>query len=260
MSTVEDETLGLALGAVDYITKPISPPLVQARVRTHLALYDQSRELERMVAQRTSELLATRQQLIRRLGRAGEFKDNETGNHVIRMAHICRLIGVQAGLGPAALQLLFQAAALHDVGKIGVPDQILLKPGPLNEAEWGVMRRHPQIGADIIGQHDNELLSMARTIALTHHERFDGTGYPMGLVGEQIPLVGRIVALADVFDALMTQRPYKPAFSVSRSLELMMGERSKHFDPMLLDCFLARQHEILQIMAQYADDRGPQLD
>jgi putative two-component system response regulator len=241
MSTIEDESLGLALGAVDYITKPISPPLVQARVRTHLALYDQTRELERMVAQRTSELLATRQQLIRRLGRAGEFKDNETGNHVIRMAHI-------------------QAAALHDVGKIGVPDQILLKPGPLNEAEWGVMRQHPQIGADIIGQHDNELLTMARTIALTHHERFDGTGYPMGLVGEQIPLVGRIVALADVFDALMSQRPYKPAFSPSRSLEIMMGERGKHFDPMLLDCFLARQHEILQIMAQYADERGMQGD
>jgi putative two-component system response regulator len=260
MSTVEDETLGLALGAVDYITKPISPPLVQARVRTHLALYDQTRELERMVAQRTSELLATRQQLIRRLGRAGEFKDNETGNHVIRMSHICRLIGVQAGLGPVTLQLLFQAAALHDVGKIGVPDQILLKPGPLNEAEWAVMRRHPQIGADIIGQHDNELLTMARTIALTHHERFDGTGYPMCLVGEQIPLVGRIVALADVFDALMTQRPYKPAFSAARSLELMMDERGKHFDPMLLDCFLARQHEILQIMAQYADERGVQGD
>jgi putative two-component system response regulator len=260
MCTVEDESLGLALGAVDYITKPISPPLVQARVRTHLAMYDQSRELERMVAQRTSELLATRQQLIRRLGRAGEFKDNETGNHVIRMAHICRLIGLQAGLGPVSLQLLFQAAALHDVGKIGVPDQILLKPGPLNEAEWGVMRRHPQIGADIIGQHDNELLTMARTIALTHHERFDGSGYPMGLVGEQIPLVGRIVALADVFDALMSQRPYKPAFSASRSLEIMMGERGKHFDPMLLDCFLARQHEILQIMSQYADERGTQGD
>jgi putative two-component system response regulator len=260
MSTVEDETLGLNLGAVDYITKPISPPLVQARVRTHLALYDQSRELERMVAQRTSELLATRQQLIRRLGRAGEFKDNETGNHVIRMAHICRLIGVQAGLGPAALQLLFQAAALHDVGKIGVPDQILLKPGPLNDAEWALMRQHPQIGADIIGQHDNELLTMARTIALSHHEHFDGTGYPMGLKGEQIPLVGRIVALADVFDALMSQRPYKPAFSAARSLETMMGERGKHFDPVLLDCFLARQHEILQVMAQYADERGPQGD
>ena len=260
MTTVEDESLGLSLGAVDYITKPISPPLVQARVRAHLALYDQSRELERMVAQRTSELLATRQQLIRRLGRAGEFKDNETGNHVIRMAHICRLIGVQAGLGPAALQLLFQAAALHDVGKIGVPDHILLKPGPLNDAEWSLMRRHPQIGADIIGQHDNELLTMARTIALSHHERFDGTGYPMGLLGEQIPLVGRIVALADVFDALMSQRPYKPAFSAARSLEIMMGERGMHFDPVLLDCFLARQHEILQVMAQYADERGPQGD
>jgi putative two-component system response regulator len=260
MSTVEDESLGLSLGAVDYITKPISPPLVQARVRTHLALYDQSRELERMVAQRTAELVATRQQLIRRLGRAGEFKDNETGNHVIRMAHLCRIIGVQAGLGPAALQLLFQAAALHDVGKIGVPDQILLKPGPLNDAEWALMRQHPQIGADIIGQHDNELLSMARTIALTHHERFDGTGYPMGLKGDQIPLVGRIVALADVFDALMSQRPYKAAFSAARSLEVMMGERGKHFDPVLLDCFLARQHEILQVMSQYADERGPQGD
>jgi putative two-component system response regulator len=260
MSTIEDESLGLSLGAVDYITKPISPPLVQARVRTHLALYDQSRELERMVAQRTAELVATRQQLIRRLGRAGEFKDNETGNHVIRMAHICRLIGVQAGLGPATLQLLFQAAALHDVGKIGVSDQILLKPGPLNDAEWALMRQHPQIGADIIGQHDNELLSMARTIALSHHERFDGTGYPMGLKGEQIPLVGRIVALADVFDALMSQRPYKAAFSAARSLEVMMGERGKHFDPVLLDCFLARQHEILQVMSQYADERGPQGD
>jgi len=260
MVTVEDESLGLALGAVDYITKPVSPPLLQARVRTHLALYDQSRELERMVAQRTSELLATRQQLIRRLGRAGEYKDNETGNHVIRMSHISRLIGVQAGLGPSALQLLFQAAALHDVGKIGIPDHILLKPGPLDAQEWGVMRQHAQIGADIIGQHDNELLSTARTIALSHHERWDGTGYPLGLKGEQIPLVGRIVALGDVFDALMSQRPYKPAFSAARSLEIMMSERGKHFDPHLLDCFLDRQHEILQVMAQYADERGPQGD
>ena len=119
MSTVEDESLGLAIGAVDYITKPISPPLVQARVRTHLALFDQTRELERMVAQRTSELLATRQQIIRRLGRAAEFKDNETGNHVIRMSHIARLIGQQAGLGPESLQLLFQTAAMHDVGRLG---------------------------------------------------------------------------------------------------------------------------------------------
>lgn len=256
MSTIEDEALGLSLGAVDYITKPISPPLVQARVRTHLALYDQSRELERMVAQRTSELVATRQQIVRRLGRACEFKDDETGNHVVRMCHISRLIAQQVGMGPEAVQLLFQTAALHDVGKIGVPDHILLKPGPLTEAERELVRRHPQIGAEIIGKHDNELLSAARTIALTHHERWDGTGYPQGLKGEQIPVFGRIVAIADVFDALMNKRPYKPAFSASQSLATMAEERGKAFDPALLDAFFQAQFEILRVMDLYADERG----
>jgi len=256
MSTVEDESLGLSLGAVDYITKPISPPLVQARVRTHLALYDQSRELERMVAQRTSELVATRQQIIRRLGRAAEFKDNETGNHVIRMSHICRLIAQQAGLGPEAVQLLFQTAAMHDVGKIGISDQILLKPGPLNAEERKAIRQHPQMGADIIGRHDNELLATARTIALTHHERWDGAGYPQGLKGEQIPLFGRIVAIADVFDALMNRRPYKEAMSASQALAVMAEERAAAFDPTLLDCFFQQQFEILRIMDLYADERG----
>lgn len=260
MSTIEDEALGLSLGAVDYITKPISPPLVQARVRTHLALYDQSRELERMVAQRTSELVATRQQIIRRLGRAAEYKDNETGNHVVRMSHIARLVAQQAGMGPEAVQLVFQAAAMHDVGKIGVPDHILLKPGPLTDEERQIMRRHPQIGADILGKHDNELLAAARTIALTHHERWDGTGYPQGLQGEQIPIFGRIVALADVFDALMTRRPYKPAFSAQQSLAIMADERGKHFDPTLLDCFFAQQFEIVRIMNLYADERGTVSD
>jgi putative two-component system response regulator len=256
MSTVEDESLGLSLGAVDYITKPISPPLVQARVRTHLALYDQSRELERMVAQRTSELVATRQQIIRRLGRAAEFKDNETGNHVVRISHICRLIAQQAGLGPEAVQLLFQTAAMHDVGKIGIPDEILLKPGPLDAEERKIVRQHPQIGADIIGRHDNELLATARTIALTHHERWDGGGYPQGLKGEQIPLFGRIVAIADVFDALMNRRPYKEAMSASQALAVMAEERGGAFDPMLLDCFFQQQFEILRIMDLYADERG----
>jgi putative two-component system response regulator len=243
MSTVEDERLGLALGAVDYITKPISPPLVQARVRTHLALYDQSRELERMVAQRTAELVATRQQIIRRLGRAAEFKDNETGNHVVRMSHISRLIGQQVGLGPEAVQLLFQTAAMHDVGKIGVPDRILLKPGPL-------------IGADIIGRHDNELLVAARTIALSHHERWDGTGYPQGLKGEQIPLFGRIVAIADVFDTLMSDRPYKTAMPAPQALAELAKGRGTQFDPQLLDGFFQQQFEILRIMDLYADSRG----
>ncbi len=256
MSTIEDEALGLSLGAVDYITKPISPPLVQARVRTHLALYDQSRELERMVAQRTAELVATRQQIIRRLGRAAEFKDNETGNHIIRISHISRLIAQQVGMGPEAVQLLFQTAALHDVGKIGVPDHILLKPGPLDDDERALVRRHPQIGADIIGKHDNEVLAAARTIALTHHERWDGMGYPQGLQGEQIPVFGRIVAIADVFDALMNKRPYKPACSASQSLAAMAEERGKAFDPALLDAFFQAQFEILRVMDLYADERG----
>ena len=256
MSTVEDERLGLMLGAVDYITKPISPPLVQARVRTHLALYDQSRELERMVAQRTAELVATRQQIIRRLGRAAEFKDNETGNHVVRMSHIARLIGQQAGLGPENVQLLFQTAAMHDVGKIGVPDNILLKPGPLDEGEWQIVRQHPQIGADIIGRHDNELLAAARTIALTHHERWDGTGYPQGLKGDQIPLFGRIVAIADVFDTLMSDRPYKKALNAPQALAELAAGRGTHFDPQLLDGFFQQQFEILRIMDLYADARG----
>ena len=260
MSTIEDESLGLAIGAVDYITKPISPPLVQARVRTHLALYDQSRELERMVAQRTSELVATRQQIVRRLGRAAEFRDNDSGNHVIRISHFARLIGQQAGLGPEALQLLFQTAGLHDVGKVGISDAILLKPGLLTDEERKVIHTHPQIGADIIGQHDNELLATARVIALTHHERWDGSGYPQGLKGDQIPLMGRIVALADVFDALVNKRPYKDALPVSQALAIMAEERGKLFDPHLLDCFFQQQFEILKVLEQYADDRGAVMD
>ena len=260
MTTVEAESLGLAMGAVDYISKPISPPLVQARVRTHLALYDQSRELERMVAQRTAELVATRQQIIRRLGRAAEFKDNETGNHVVRMSHIARLVAQQAGLGPEAVQLVFQTTAMHDLGKIGVPDRILLKPGPLTEDEWVLMRQHAQIGADIIGRHDNELLATARAIALTHHEKWDGTGYPQGLKGEQIPLYGRIVAIADVFDALMTRRPHKPPLPAAESLGIMAEQKGKHFDPMLLECFFQQQFEILKVMELYSDDRGAMMD
>ncbi len=260
MTTVEDESLGLAMGAVDYISKPISPALVQARVRTHLALYDQSRELERMVAQRTAELVATRQQIIRRLGRAAEYKDNETGNHVVRMSHIARLVAQQAGLGPEAVQLVFQSAAMHDLGKIGVPDRILLKPGPLTEDEWAVMRQHAQIGADIIGRHDNELLATARAIALTHHEKWDGTGYPQGLKGEQIPLYGRIVAIADVFDALMSRRPHRAPLPTAESLAIMGEQKGKHFDPVLLECFFQQQFEILKVMELYSDDRGAMMD
>jgi putative two-component system response regulator len=149
---------------------------------------------------------------------------------------------------------------MHDVGMIGVPDRIVLKPGPLDAQERQIVRRHPQIGADIIGKHDNELLATARTIALTHHERWDGTGYPQGLQGEQIPVYGRLVAIADVFDALVSKRPYKAAIPPAQALAMMAEERGKAFDPTLLDCFFAQQFEVLRIMDLYADERGTVSD
>ncbi len=260
MSSTEDEERGLELGAVDYITKPISPPIVKARVRTHLALYDQSRELERMVRQRTHELLTTRQQIIRRLGRAAEFKDNETGNHVLRMSHYARLIAAAHGLGEETTSIIFNTAPMHDIGKIGIPDSILLKPGKLDAEEWKIMHQHPIMGAEIIGKHDNELLETARIIALTHHEKWDGSGYPRRLKGEDIPLEGRIVAIADVFDALVSVRPYKPAFTLEQALNLMEQQTGSHFDPQLMQAFHRTLPEILRIRDIYADENGALTD
>jgi len=260
MDAMEDERLGLDIGAVDYITKPISPAIVQARVRTHLALYDQARELERMVAQRTEELLQSRSQIIRRLGRAAEFKDNETGNHVIRMSHYARLIGAASGLGEKAQDILFNTAPMHDVGKLGIPDRILLKPGALTADEWAIMKQHPAIGAAIIGEHDDDLLSTARSIALTHHEKWDGSGYPAGLAGTDIPLMGRIVAVADVLDALMSERPYKKACLLDVTMEYMTAQTGKHFDPALINVLPSVLPEILRVKAAFDDTQGALTD
>ena len=255
-SEVEDETLGLALGAVDYIVKPVNPAIVTARVRTHLALYDQSRELERKVRERTDELVSTRLQIIRRLGRAAEFKDNETGLHVIRMSHYSRLIAEAMGASERWLELLFNAAPMHDIGKIGIPDYILLKPGRLDEKEWEIMSRHPLYGAEIIGEHKSELMSLSREIALNHHEKWDGTGYPNGHSEEQIPIAARIVAIADVFDALTTARPYKAAWSVAEAIDYIDAQKGKHFDPELVALFHRVLPAILNIREQYAEDMG----
>jgi putative two-component system response regulator len=260
MCTVEDEKLGLETGAVDYITKPVSPPVVLARVRTHLALYDQTRELERMVHQRTRELSMSRQQIIRRLGRAAEYRDDETGNHVLRVAHYSRLIAEAYGLGSKASSIIFSTAPMHDVGKIGIRDSILLKPGKLDDAEWEHMRQHPLMGAEIIGNHESEMLETARAIALTHHERWDGSGYPSQLKGEDIPLAGRIVAIADVFDALISVRPYKKAYSVEESVKIMNAEDGSHFDPSLMAAFRKALPEIQKIKEDYADEKGPMTD
>lgn len=241
LADVEDEARGFEVGAVDYITKPVSPPIVRARVRTHLSLV------------RVEELHETRLQIVHRLGLASEYKDNETGLHVIRMSHYTYVLARAAGYGEREADDLLNAAPMHDVGKIGIPDAILQKNGKLDDAEWAVMRRHAQIGADIIGEHDSGLLKTARTIALTHHEKWDGSGYPKGLKGEEIPLAGRIVAIADVFDALTSVRPYKPAWPVEEAISLLRRESGRHFDPELVELFIGQMPAILEIKERWAE-------
>ncbi|WP_428355415.1 HD domain-containing phosphohydrolase [Methyloprofundus sp.] len=248
-----DESLGFDIGAVDYITKPVSPPLVLRRVRTQLSLYDEKRLLDEVVKERTKELDQTRLQIIQRLGRAAEYKDNETGMHVIRMSHYSKLLGLANGMSEEEADLLLNAAPMHDIGKIGIPDKILLKPGKLDEHEWKIMKTHPQMGADILGSDNSVLLNLARDIALTHHEKWDGSGYPNGLKGEEIPLHARIVAIADTFDALTTVRPYKHAWLVADAIDLLKQEAGSHFDPELMDKFLSIMPQIIEIKDQYAE-------
>lgn len=268
-----DETLGFQLGAADYITKPVNPSIVKARVKTHLLVYQQNclleehnRTLEETVRERTAalqasrkEVIRTRLEIVRRLGRAGEYRDNQTGLHVIRMSLFSQFLARALGWDEEESELLLNAAPMHDVGKIGIPDSILLKPGPLTKGEWKIMQFHPEFGSEIIGVHDSALLSMARMIALTHHEKWDGSGYPKGLRGEEIPLSGRIVAIADVFDALASDRPYKASWSLEDTLAWMKKERGGHFDPQLLDRFLDIMPEIVQIKEKYGEEGGPML-
>lgn len=254
MGEVEDETRGFEAGAVDYITKPISPPIVLARVKTHLQLYDQNRALEEIVRRRTAELDNSRLEIIRRLGLAAEYRDNETGTHVIRMSYYCRAIAKALGMNDREADLILHATPMHDVGKIGIPDKILLKPGRLNPEERKIMEKHAEFGAQIIGKHDNALLRMAYSSALTHHEKWNGSGYPHGLRGESIPLIGRIVAIADVFDALTCKRPYKEAWPVEKAVALIREEAGQHFDPDLVAAFLDNFDAILEIKAQLPED------
>ena len=237
----QDETAGFDVGGVDYLTKPVSPPVVRARVRTHLSLV------------RMDELRETRLQIVQRLGRAAEYKDNETGLHVIRVSHFSQLLALAAGCSPAWAEDLLNAAPMHDVGKIGIPDAVLRKPGPLDAAEWDTMRRHPEIGAEIIGEHPSGVLQLAREIALAHHEKWDGSGYPRGLAGEAIPLSARIVAIADVFDALTTRRPYKEPWPVQEAMNHIAAQAGKHFDPALVALFAPLLPQLLEVRARWAE-------
>ena len=250
---IEDEATGFACGAVDYLSKPVSSSIVRARVRTHLALYDQSRDLEDKVRKRTAQLNDSRLEIIRRLGLAAEYKDNETGMHVIRMSRYSQLIAKEYGLSAGEAELVLHAAPMHDLGKIGIPDRVLLKPATLDDDEWHIMRSHCYIGYKIIGDHPSELLKTAALVAYSHHEKWDGSGYPRRLRQEDIPLIGRIIAVADVFDALTSVRPYKKAWPVEAALAEIGKLSGSHFEPALVEAFFKRMPEILEVKRQFAD-------
>lgn len=253
---VEDESKGFDLGAADYITKPVSPILVKKRVLSQLIVSQKKQQLESQVKERTKELEETRLQIIYRLGRAAEFKDNETGMHVLRMSRYSEVLARAVGLDEAQVELILTAAPMHDIGKIGIPDGILLKPAKLSEDEWKVMQTHPAIGAEILGEHSSPILTLASEIAITHHEKWNGKGYPNGLKGDEIPLSGRIVAIADVFDALTTARPYKTAWPVDKAIALLEEEAGEHFDPELVPIFVKVMPEILALREKYAESES----
>jgi len=273
-SESEDEEHGFALGAVDYISKPISPPVVRARVRTHLQLKasadflkSQNAFLESEVTRRTAEVRAIQDVTVLAVASLAETRDNETGNHIRRTQHYVRTLATylethprfRRDLASDAIDLLYKSAPLHDIGKVGIPDRILLKPGRLTPDEFEIMKTHTTLGYESIVQAEDRLgnsldfLRYAKEIALSHQEKWDGSGYPEARSGEDIPLSARLMAVADVYDALISRRVYKPPFSQEKSLAIMREGRGNHFDPDILDAFLAHPQEFRAIAERFAD-------
>ncbi len=273
----------LDLGAADLLNKPVEPQDLIARLRSVISLKDYQDEikgqnaiLERKVKDRTAELEGSRLDIIWRLGKAAEHRDEETGNHVVRVGCYSRVIAETLGADREFVEMLFVTSPLHDIGKIGIPDAVLLKPDPLDKDEWDVMKRHCVIGAEILredskvmnaflawrgartygdnGNAQDPILKMASSIALTHHEWWDGTGYPTGLAGEEIPLESRIVALADAYDALCSKRPYKPALSEAEALSVIHDEVGRHFDPAVSAAFEESIKELRAIRTELCDE------
>lgn len=237
---VEHEAAGFDAGGVDYIFKPVSPQIVRARVATHLSLV------------RVTALERSYRDAILMLGQAGHHNDTDTGSHIWRMAAYARALAQAFGWDAESSERLELAAPMHDTGKIGIPQAILRKPGPLDEQEWAVMRMHPQIGYDILCKSEAPVFQLAAEVALRHHERWDGSGYPGGLRGEDIPQSARIVALADVFDALSMKRPYKEPWAIDRIVEHVRANSGTHFDPELVEVFSNVQPQLLDIQAMWA--------
>ena len=250
----------LELGAQDFLNKPVDNIELRARVRNLLALRKSQRQLSDRAAwlaeevkKATLEIAAREKEAILRLSRAAEYRDPETGAHLLRMSNYARLIAAKLGMPETEQELLLQAAPMHDVGKVGISDQILLKPGRLTAAEYEVMKQHAAIGYEILRDSASPLLQCAATVALTHHEKFDGTGYPSGLKGEAIPLWGRIVAVADVFDALTSARPYKKPWTLEDAANFLKKGSGAHFDPTCVEAFFSAWPEVLAIRARYDD-------
>jgi putative two-component system response regulator len=273
-SQPEDEAMGLRMGAVDYLTKPISPPILFARVATHLSLKNarsqlkaENRNLESLVQERTGQLSLMQDATIMAMATMAETRDNETGNHLRRTQNYVAALArhlqshprFAAELTDENIELLYKSAPLHDIGKVAIPDHILLKPGKLDEAEFEVMKRHAEFGRDTIRQVEqyvggsNGFLTYAREIAHSHQEKWDGSGYPDKLAGEAIPLSARLMAVADVYDALISRRVYKPPFSHTDAVAMMREGRGTHFDPDILDAFVEIEARFAEIAAQFAD-------
>lgn len=254
LSREEDEERGLSLGAVDYIRKPFSVPILKVRVRNQLELLRYREYLETLVGKRTRELRETQNEVILRLAKAAEYRDSETGSHIKRMGYYAMVLAEALKVSRREADLIFDASPMHDVGKIGIPDHILLKPGKLTAEEWEIMKTHPIIGSQLLGDHPSDILTVAAKIALTHHEKWDGSGYPSGLRGEQIPLEGRIVAICDVFDALLSKRPYKRAWTFDEALDEINRLSNIQFDPVVVRAFNNVFPELAKIREQLTDD------
>jgi len=248
-------------GANDFLAKPVNAVLFKARVNNLLKLYqntllieDKAKLLEEEVKKATQDLIHREHETLNILGKTAEFKDPETGAHVSRVAHYSRMLAKEYGLDEKEQELIFHASPFHDLGKVGIEDKILLKPARLDKDEFEIMKNHAQIGYEILKDSNSEYLQAGAIIALTHHEKFDGSGYPKGIKEDDIHIFGRIVALVDVFDALTSERPYKKAWSFQEAIDLLLEEKGSHFDPKLVDLFIANLDEIENIYNSFQEE------